>query len=536
MTLLSTNDLASLERIEGDVCICGAGPAGLTLAEALTQRGHRVILLESGFAQPNSETQALNKIESVGLPLREDFINRLRMLGGTSNLWSGRCALLDPIDFAKREWVDGSGWPIEYDEYLRYSTFAAKILGLPADTAQAHTDSDSGQFLQARLSEFEIQQRLALWGKAPARFWRKFYPSLVKADNCQVCMGITVTGLHPSNDGSRITRVEARKLNGSPLNVTTQCIVLAMGGWENTRTLLLSVERYQHLGISRSALGRYYMDHPKTVVGSIAVKKFSKIEPLIGRRPVSGGIRQILLGITPETQRREHLLNAHVNLEQSYSDKTTMGYSRFTEVLKRFLKRGHVGSRVDRSNLGSGRADLIHQLTPEETMPYFMFRALHGIRRIVQRPPSRVVIVNHCEQAPNRNSRITLGNARDRFGNRLLRLDWRAANVEIATLVWLQQRLGRLVECLDAGSLDTTPGDLHESDYTDAAHHMGGTRMSTDRQFGVVDSNLMVHGVKNLFVCGSSVFPTGGSANPTWTIVALAVRLSEYLDSTLRRK
>jgi choline dehydrogenase-like flavoprotein len=535
MTSLNQENLSPPDYLKADICICGGGPAGLTVASGLGRLGYQVVVLESGYEKLDPEVQPLNDLESVGQPLRENFFNRLRALGGSSNIWSGRCAKLDPIDFEKRDWVTGSGWPIDYGEYSRYLGPAAKLLGLPAELSADKASDDRTHGFEEQLLACGIQPGTALWARAPARFWRLLGPELAQAGNCRVFSGTTVTGLEATGSGEAINHVVGTRSGESPLYVQARLVVLAMGGLENVRTLLLAAERSPHIRLPRATLGRYFMDHPKTTFGSIKIEDFSKINHWVGRRPVEAGIWQVVLGLTPEVQRRDQLLNAHVNLEPAYSDKTTAGYSKSIEALKRLLKRGHPGKRLDVSNLNGAPPDLIYQLTPEEVMPFTLFRALHGVRRLMQQAPRRIVLVNHCEQVPDPNSRITLGSQRDRFGNRLLQLDWRASELEKATLVDIQRRVGDLVEKLGAGALETDPSRLPAADFTDAAHHMGGTRMSQNACRGVVNSDLKVHGLHNLYVCGSSVFPTGGSANPTLTIVALALRLVDHLDAVLRR-
>jgi choline dehydrogenase-like flavoprotein len=536
VTVVRASDLSENQRIDSDVCICGGGPAGLTLARELTDKGYDVCVVESGEEQPSVEAQALTELETAGLPLRTDFIHRVRAIGGTSNIWSGRCSALDPIDFEERPWVAGSGWPIPYQEYERYLEPASRLLGLPGLVATVHP-RDALNVVSAKpavsTQQVGIECKLALWARKPARFWPLFKAQLETAKRCRIFLGTTVTELHLNAQGVRVESMSASSCRGKTIQLHARYFVLAMGGLENARSLMLTAEKDRRACLPRESLGRYYMDHPKTVCGAIYLHNPMLLPHLVGRRPLSDGICQPLIGLTSEVQRRERLLNAHVNLEPGYSDAMASTYGKAAELLKRLLKRGHVGSRLDFTRFES-RQDFIYQLTPEELMPFALFRAMHGVRRATRASRKHVTIVNHCEQVPDRKSRIMLDQRKDAFGNQMIRLHWRSSQEEKHTLITLQRKIGHFLEERDIGKLCSDPTELATADYTDAAHHIGGTRMSLNSRSGVVDPNLKVHGMANLYVCGSSVFPTGGSANPTWSILAFALRLADHLDTVVR--
>jgi choline dehydrogenase-like flavoprotein len=143
-------------------------------------------------------------------------------------------------------------------------------------------------------------------------------------------------------------------------------------------------------------------------------------------------------------------------------------------------------------------------------------------------------VINYCEQAPDPASRVYLSHEKDALGMNKLVLDWKLSTEEVRAAVRLQEVLGRCLQVAGIGALDTAPSELSGVTFTDASHHIGTTRMSSSERNGVVDSNCRVHGTRNLYAAGSSVFSTSGSANPTLTIVALAVRLADYLKNDLR--
>ncbi|EGB14183.1 GMC oxidoreductase [Pseudodesulfovibrio mercurii] len=535
MAVITPRDLENGKTLEADICICGSGPAGISLAHALEGSGRSVCIVESGIDKPNEEIQHLNDLENVGFPLRPHFVNRLRMIGGTSNLWPGRCVRLDPIDFERRPWVPFSGWPLAYAEYTAYMRRAAPLLRLPEPCPESPlADGGSPSHIPGpeAWDAAGLDATEGLWAKAPARFWPIFRKRLTRSSGVTLIADLTLTGLDFSDDGGHVTSLETRDRSGRRFTVRAGQYILAMGGLENTRTLLLAAERNAQARIPRAPLGKYYMDHPKTTCGRIELAEGVDWRRLVGRHAVPGGRRQLLFRLSPETQRREGLLNAYVNLEPSYSGGTEANYNRTIEILKRLLRKGHVGNRLDLSEM-EGMRDLIYQLTPDEIVPYPVYRLLQFVKQHLKKPPRHLVIVNHCEQIPNENSKISLSDQRDRFDNPRIRLHWEVVPAEIETLARLQTHLADFLEQNGIGKLVTDVSELSGSHYTDASHHMGGTRMSADRETGVVDEHLAVHGVDNLHVLGSSVFPTGGAANPTWSIVALALRLADRLtDST----
>ncbi len=141
-----------------------------------------------------------------------------------------------------------------------------------------------------------------------------------------------------------------------------------------------------------------------------------------------------------------------------------------------------------------------------------------------------------AEQAPNPNSRVQLGTDRDALGSRKIVLDWRVGELDRRTVRVALEAIGHAVGAAGLGRLYSRP--VAEPEFWPTVfgghHHLGTTRMHRDPRSGVVDRDCRVHGLANLYVAGSSVFPTGGFANPTLTIVAMTLRLADHLRSRLR--
>src|SRR5262245_2629001 len=535
MKPIDSTRLASKTTIQTDLCIIGGGIAGITLAREFVGTRVNVCLIESGAYELDSETQALHELQNIGYPTRQNFIARARYFGGSSNLWAGRCIRLDPIDFESRDWVPNSGWPIAFADVASHYTHAEHILELPAtNELQVRIDAFlSGAGADAALfRRSELRPKLVTWGRRPLRFKKAYLKQLEQSANIQIYLKANATEVVTSESGSSVQYVAAATLNGNELRIAARNFVLACGGLENPRLLLLSRRRQSKgLGNDHDLVGRYFMEHPRAIVGSVRLSQ-PLGESLLMGAPLADGKMQVGVGVSEQLQRRESLLNSYLSLEPQLSDIALQAYQSSANVVKVLMHKGASGKRVKTSaGRMSEMRDLAYLLTPKEVMPHFLYRyyarlkALsHRFRRVLD-----LTIINFCEQIPRAGSRVYLSDSRDRLNMNTLVLDWKIGSEETESLARLQALLAEQLSRLGAGRLESPDLDATSVSYTDASHHIGTTRMSADPRLGVVDANTRVHGVANLYVAGSSVFPTAGSANPTLTIVALALRLADYL-------
>jgi choline dehydrogenase-like flavoprotein len=516
-------DARSLESgrvLEADLCIVGAGAAGITLANALADSGQDILLVESGDRAPDAAIQALHDVTSVGYPLRQSYINRARQYGGSCNLWAGRSIRL------WRQDVDGHGWPIPFSAIVDRYAAAAAILGLP------EADLLTPEAWTPRLSPTEaaiyagggIVPVVSLWARKPMRFAEVHGPALERAGSVRVLLHANATGLD-STDGRSVAAVRLATLDGRKLEVRAGRYVLAAGGLENARLLLLA----PGLGQGREHIGRCFMDHPRTVFGKAVLNGGARL-PLMGGWPLRHGKVQLGMALSPERQRQEGLLNHYCTFESEVSGYAAQQYQASVEVAKVLLRKGHAGSRLDFGSMGKGRVEgLIYQLSPKEILPHWAFRTLTLAKAALRPPkgPQRFVLVTFCEQPPDPESRCRLGAERDALGLPRLTVDWRIGDDVRRSLSRLHELLGEQLVRTGLGRVE--PGEAAEPTFTDASHHMGTTRMSDGPDSGVVDAEGRMHGVDNLWIAGSSIFPTAGHANPTLTIVALTLRLAERL-------
>lgn len=529
--IIDARELDPGAELRADVCIVGAGAAGLTVAAALADSPYDVCVLESGGFRPEAETQQLYDLECAGYPIRPDFMSRARYYGGSCNLWAGRSMCLSALDVSGRSWVPSSAWPIGYAELASYYPAAARILELPSiecfdpGSHAAHLSAVERALFGAE----PLVPTVSLWARRPKRFGRAYRSLFQRPSGMRLVHHANVTRIQLDPAGRAVESLEVTTDAGQRLAVRARIYVLACGGLENARLLLVSRDVHPAgVGNGYDVVGRYFMDHPRAVYGRVRLSEAGRLELLRGR-PLRDGKVQLGIGLSPEIQREEGLLNHYATLEAEVSGYTEAGYQSFVRTMKVLLRRGYAGRRRDlgRARLGDVPG-LIYLLTPKELLPHPVYRALTLVRRGLERRTaggSRVVVY-FCEQPPDPESRVTLSRERDRLGMNRLVLHWRISPEVTRTVLRLQELLR--VRLREAGIGEIQSPD-EEVRFTDASHHMGTTRMSTSPRTGVVDPDCRVHGVANLFIAGSSVFPSAGHANPTLTIVALALRLADRI-------
>ena len=536
MKPIDARELPGSTRIDTGICIIGAGVAGITLANELIGSGQEVCLVESGGMRLDEETQSLYQMESIGYPMRQNFMARARYFGGSSNLWAGRSMRLDPIDFERRDWVPHSGWPIGYEEVAGFYPRAERVLDLPdaAGVAAAAARELASGAERALFAQGDLQPKVVMWGRGPMRFQKAYQKRLAMSPNVRILLNANVTEILPAESGTHIESVSAATLGGNRLSIHARQFILACGGLENPRLLLCSRRRTpQGLGNPHDVVGRYFMEHPRAIFGKVRLTVPLAKSLLLGA-PLRDGKLQLGVGISDAAQRQQRLLNGYLALEPQMSELTQQAYESSANVVKVLLQKSGPAGPAKGTGPGlPGARDLIYLLTPKEVMPHVLYRGYAGLKSLRQRfrKVNKLTVINFCEQAPRPESRVTLGRIRDRLGMHSLVLDWRIGREETAALVRLQQLLGAQLKREGVGELEDTDLAAVEPRYTDASHHMGTTRMSDDPRQGVVDGDSRVHGIDNLYIAGSSVFPTVGSGNPTLTIVALSLRMADRLKS-----
>jgi len=510
-------------RIDADVAIVGAGAAGLAIAVELEGTGLSVALLESGGFKRDAETNELNAGATAGVaypPLDEC---RSRYYAGSTNCWGGGCRPMTSEDFDPRSWVSDSGWPISEDDLAPYYRRAIPALGLgeydyDAESWDRRIGSPRARLLPLgtdRLTN-QIRQYSPL-----GRFGDVCRASLEVSTDVRCYLHANLVGLDTNDAATSVEALRVATLTGRRLRVVARILVLAMGGIENARMLLLPQPGApQGLGNAHDLVGRYFMDHPSFRWGEL--KKASTAPPLDlydstysyhSPELASDGVSVAMsFSLTRETQEAEELLRTEMFLYTTFAGEDNPG----RDALRRFVGR----TPGARHSTGRDLATFLRHAPQVATG--LVARRLNRLAR-------KMHLFTIVEPEPDRESRVTLTGERDPLGVNRTQLTVRLTPRVERSLVRAHELLADELRESGVGRLEFD-GD-RRLDW--CCHHMGTTRMSLDARHGVVNTDGRVHDVENLYVAGSSVFPTAGNDVPTYTIVALAIRLADHLKARL---
>ncbi len=551
--IVTKNTFQPGQKLDADICIIGSGPAAISMALSLDASSLSVILLTGGSWTETIANQDLyrGKVFPQGShePLEE---NRRRQFGGTSSAWGGRCIPFEPIDFKSRSWVPDSGWPITYNDLLPYYHEAADLcqIGRFEFNAQKAFPSSRQEILDGMDSEELVSYSLERWSP-PVHFGKTYRTTLENSTNVQVLLDAHVLSIQTEENTGRISHVDVT-MEGIRLAVHATNFVLAAGGIENARLLLHSTNNRfpTGLGNQNDNVGRYYMVHISGIFAEVKLSDKKKLMADFERD--TGGIYCRRRWWFPESaQDANKLLNTIFFL---YHPTTTTGH-RDVLFSSRFVAKSILAILSQKSVTRSlNKARQLTSALKEHAVNiakngFFEIPAL--IRLSVQRMAKRRLpyllpskrndywgLYFQAEQAPNRDSRVCLSSSQiDAFGVpraevRLAFLDADIDSVVRTHTLFVNKFISRKL-----GEIRYSEKGLRQflrervKTFNSASHHIGTTRMSDNPQTGVVDKNAKVYGLDNLYIAGSSVFPTGGHANPTLTIVAHALLLANYLKS-----
>lgn len=551
-----------------DVCVVGSGPAGGTVAAELAGRGLSVCVLESGRRKPTRRGDQRRKVDSDGITIKD--YSRERVLGGASTTWAGLSAPLDAIDLAPRPWLagGGDGWPLSREELQPYWRAAAERYRFaPPELYEAEGFGALKARGDAQLAWQELEEKIFLAAASPQDFGREL-AAVYAGGGVDLLLDATVLRLECAGDDAGVTgddgaadgQVRVRHAlvtnsAGERLELRARTFVLATGGIENARLLLQSTDvQPAGLGNAHDQVGRCMMNHPKNYHGIIRLARPLHSLPYHFGCLHRGYAGYAGLRLPEQTQAEARLLNSYVRFEPIFPWSDSRGVEAlvlFVKSSKGFLTRwrekrsDEVVELVDYSETGDD-SDLQNErktfwswlglgATVLADLPKVCHYLWYRLRDGAVPPVLAIRVRNFMEMEPHADNRVVLGEGRDVDGSPVPLVRHDSTELDRRSLVALQRALAREVERLGVGELQGVlePGEDPWPVALDASHHLGTTRMGRDPARSVVDPDLRVHGVANVWCAGGSVFPTSGCANPTLTIVALSIRLAEHLRATL---
>jgi choline dehydrogenase-like flavoprotein len=549
--IIDALELNDGESLEADICVVGAGAAGITLAVELAGSGVSVLLLESGGMKPEAETQRLYEGSVVEERLHSPpHRYRERRFGGSTTIWGGRCVPLDEIDFETRDYMPFSGWPLSRDSLLPFYPRASQLCeaGEFEYSAARAFDRQLQPMIEGFRSEHFTTDSLERFS-CPTNFGARYEHRLRSAANVRVLLHANLTTLTFHPNGEAVESLSIRTLGGKRFTVKAAHVVLATGGLEVTRILLANREKWPNgIGNEHDVVGRHYMCHIAGTIGTL--KQSTSTDRVWHGYDVSdeGIYCRRRLALTPQTQRQLRIGNFVGRL---HHPRITDPDHRTAVLSSLQLAKGLIsyeyGKRLhgeERTALGTWIRHVRNVLGGPHEVIGFGHHMLRDRFLAPRKFPSIIVkstaghysLDFHAEQEPAADSRVSLAQDRDELGMPRLLVDWRYTQADIATVRESVRLFAQDIVQSGIGVFEYDPAsiELEMSRYgAYGGHHLGTARMGSDPRTSVVDADCRIHGLKNLYVAGGAVFPTSSQANPTLTIVALAVRLAGQLLASM---
>jgi len=524
LSLIDLSNGSSVVRLDTSICIIGSGPGGAFAAVELAADGHDVLVVETGTSIADMDPGGFVDSVSVegGATLRFGFS---RQLGGSSNLWSGRVAPFEFVDFEKRDWIDESGWPIGLQDLYPYYVRAAGLMRLPyPNFLHSHQQSVSSELasLLPQSPDDLLDVKRFFWVEPPFNTGDHLKSAMRASDGrLRILTSAHVRRLVQNPAGNLVSHAVVATPDGHELKIMARYFVLAAGGIEATRILLNSTSTSSKgLGNEDDLVGRYFTTHPKADLGVLVLNERVPISyPLFVDCTVDGGRIRHGLGFSARMQAEHHGLNHYVQI----SPMLEYRLSSFFEAVK--------GS----SALNSPFIDRSRFI--RSFLPGLGLMAFEAIGRLagLQRRARLFMLRAFLDQHPNRSNRILLSSACDRFGDRKVDIKWSFSDQDRQSVLLFFSCLDQEFRKRGLGHIESTLSEMHDWPLVGVhSHFMGTTRMGNNPKHAVVDKDCRVFSTENLFISGPSTFPTGGYANPFFTIAALSLRLADHLKRCLQ--
>lgn len=529
-----------------DLCIVGSGPVGMSLAMEFERLGRDVLVLESGGSEVDPKRTDDSHATIVDPQHHGPMeVTVCRALGGTSWLWGGRCVPYNAVDFMKRDFVPESDWPIRCEDIEPWYKRACEYMLCADDTFQMPFSREiSDDLILDGVERWSTERHIMLVHRE----------RLQESERIKVCLNSTVVDLDLGQDGRSVESIVVATPSGK-VRVRARCLILATGGVEATRLLLTVQRRWpDHFAGTGGPLGRYYMGH---LGGSVSTIAFDD--------PRSSAAFDWLLDANGVYYRRRFMLAAKVQLENKVLNSAFwLDNAQFFDprhgsgILSAFflaLTVPAIGRRIRTEEVRLVEvgpkpypvgAHLINTVLDAPGTAKDVYMAVRD--RFFKKPKKpgftflnrggRFTLHYHSEQVPNPESRIVLTDEVDRHGLPRVSIDFRFSDQDTRSVVDSHRLLDTALQANKLGHLEYwyPPEQLQERVMelaTDGHHQVGVTRMGDDPRESVVDPNLKVHGVDNLYVVSTSVYRTDSQANSTLLAVALGMRLAGHLNSTV---
>lgn len=528
--------------IRSTICIVGSGPAGVTLATELLNAGISVSVIESGGLDKDASDLGQPAKTSVFPDHRGIWTNR--QFGGNGNLWHVNAGLgpnhlrllpMTAADFEARPEIPDSGWPLSLADMTPFYHRAQTWFGMDQ---RSYTPADWESTETSALALEGTGVRTGMFHFAYKNMILETYREAIGASKAvTVHYNATATKLDMDESGKRITAVRTVTAPGHAVTFEADMFILAQGGLATPQLLLASTDRQQNgIGNAHDLVGRYFMDHPLLFGGTFTPASRDMIDrmAIYDLRRIDGLSAMGHLQLTDEVIRAEQCLNMSGILfpRRSMGPRREAGFQASQRLRAAMQKRGKF-SIGDIFTAAKGVDGIGRQFYDRLFAP-ISHLGIGGwsTRDKPSEEFDHFEVLHQVEQVPRRDNRIVLGKELDALGNRRIEIHCTWNEAEMDMIRRTQQIMAR--EIRKSGVGEFAVQDPVEVKTSSTTHFIGATRMHDDPTKGIVDSQCRVHGVDNLMISGSSVFPTGGYANPTLSIVAMSIRVADQIKRDLQ--
>ena len=524
--IIDANTLADSSQYTFDYCILGGGVAGITLANELLASGKTVCIVEGGDETFTMDSQSLYPPASKPREYEDPTYDRLRFLGGSSNHWENSTSEFNPSDFATKSWIKHSGWPIDYLDVKPFYARAAEYCGTGTDGYETKYWTEKLGQTDVLLQSGTIRSNIVKSSVPPVHFFVKHGRPLTKASNVSIFKNANLIDLVFDEKSSRVEKIVFVNYSGVKQSVAANKFVLCLGGIENARYMLIFNEKYKNsLGNSFDNVGRYFMDHPVLRAAKLYPKDKEKFSLFTMRTEVGERLLNGFIEISAEALKAEESSNIRVPLAPASNYVISEGIESFHVLGSAWEEEAlpdHFGQHI--VNVLSD-IDMVTEAISRKTFSSKLFDYSEDF--------GGYDLPIMIEQTPKHDNRVYLSDELDKLGMKKILIDWTLHDDDIERMWKSLDVLGKELGRLNLGRLKIMreyEHRLRSDKLFFSHHHMGTTRMASSEKNGVVDKNLKVFNTSNLYIAGSSTFPTGSHVPPTLTLTALAIRLAEHLQ------
>lgn len=523
--IVDTNTLLESVDETFEYCILGGGVAGITLATELLKSEKDICIIEGGDETFTMDSQSLYEPAAAPLNYEDPTYDRLRFLGGSSNHWENNTSPLNATDFEEKEWVKNSGWPISYEQIEPYYLKAAEYCGTGSDGYKTQYWADKFQQTDPMQNSSKITTNIVKGATPPTRFFNKYGDMLKTQKNVTVFKNANLVDIEFDQTSEEIKQITFSNFNKVLHTINAKVFILCLGGIENARYMLIFNQKYQNaLGNKGDNVGRYFMDHPVLRAAKLYPNDKDKFSIYTMRKHIDTKMVSGFIEVDESAIRKHKINNVRIPLFERNNFIISEGIESF-HVLSSALDNDHLPDYFGQHLINIlSDIDMVSEAIARKTFDSKLFDHADDF--------GGYDLPIMIEQTPHRDNRVYLGEAVDKLGIQKILIDWQLHQDDIENMWKALELIGAELGKLGLGRLKVMKEYeerlVSEKMYF-SHHHMGTTRMADNVDKGVVDANLKVFGTKNLYISGSSVFPTGSHLPPTLTIAALTVRLAEHL-------